>query len=67
MLFTNLIGLGAGPQVVGILSDLFSARSGAHSLRYALLIMVIFNIAAAALYLVAARTVREDLASRDND
>jgi predicted MFS family arabinose efflux permease len=67
MLFTNLIGLGAGPQVVGILSDLFSAGSGAHSLRYALLIMVIFNVGVAVLYLVAARTVREDLASRDND
>lgn len=67
MLCTNLIGLGAGPQAVGILSDHFSGRFGAHSLRYALLTVVVFNVVAAGLYLVAARTVRADIAARDDD
>ena len=37
----NLIGLGLGPQGVGILSDLLAATSGSESLRYALLIVVV--------------------------
>ncbi len=37
MLFVvNLIGLGLGPQLVGIASDLLAPRFGAESLRYAL-------------------------------
>lgn len=67
MLCTNLIGLGAGPQAVGILSDLFAERFGPYSLRYALLIVVVFNLFAAGLYLIAARSVRRDIASRDVD
>jgi len=67
MLCTNLVGLGAGPQAVGILSDYFSPRFGSQSLRYALLIMLIFNVVAAAFYLVAARSVRVDIASREEE
>jgi predicted MFS family arabinose efflux permease len=67
LLFTNLFGLGAGPQAVGILSDFFSPRFGSLSLRYALLFLCVFNLLAAVLYLIAARSVREDLASRDED
>lgn len=36
MLFANLIGMGIGPQVVGILSDMFMPAFGADSLRYAM-------------------------------
>jgi sugar phosphate permease len=39
MLLGNLIGLGVGPQVVGLASDLLSPRVGSDSLRYALLAM----------------------------
>lgn len=40
MLFVvNLIGMGLGPQAVGILSDVLAPEVGAESLRYALLIL----------------------------
>jgi MFS family permease len=67
MLCTNLIGLGAGPQVVGILSDVFAPRLGSVSLRYALLIVACSNLFAVVFYLMAARTVREEIAERGDD
>jgi uncharacterized membrane protein YuzA (DUF378 family) len=36
MLFINLIGLGLGPLLVGVLSDLLSSRYGEESLSVAL-------------------------------
>jgi predicted MFS family arabinose efflux permease len=66
LLVTNLIGLGAGPQVVGILSDFFSERFGAHSLRYALMIVGVTNLISAWFYFLASRTVRKDLATRED-
>jgi len=39
MLMANLIGFGIGPQLVGILSDLFMPTMGKESLRYAMLAM----------------------------
>lgn len=36
-LFSNLIGMGLGPLVAGVLSDAFQPWAGANSLRYALL------------------------------
>ena len=37
LLVINLIGLGIGPTVIGVLSDLYRPSMGAESLRYALL------------------------------
>jgi len=59
----NIIGLGAGPQAVGILNDVLSDRFGVEAIRYSLLLVGLTNLAAAALYLAAARGVRQDLAS----
>ena len=39
MLLGNLIGMGVGPQLVGLASDFLSSRVGSDSLRYALLAM----------------------------
>lgn len=39
MLFANLIGMGVGPQVVGMMSDLFSPILGDEALRYSMLVM----------------------------
>jgi MFS family permease len=62
----NIVGLGLGPQGVGILSDLLVPRFGNESLRYALLITVAGFAAWSVLhYALAARTLREDLTSRD--
>jgi len=58
----NIIGLGLGPQGVGIVSDLLSGDLGVESLRYALLITVVTCAAWSIFhYGMAARTLRADL------
>jgi MFS family permease len=61
MLLANLIGMGIGPQVVGILSDLLMPTLGANSLRYAMLIMSFVALWSAYHFWVAGRTVQADL------
>jgi MFS family permease len=39
MLIANLIGMGVGPQIVGILSDLLTPVAGADALRWAMMAM----------------------------
>jgi MFS family permease len=63
MLLANLIGLGVGPQMVGILSDLFQPRFGPDALRYAMLAMSTIALWAAYLFWSAGSTVRADLVS----
>ena len=62
LFLTNLIGLGIGPQLVGVLSDYFKADYGNESLRYSLMIFVCINLWAALHYVLANRYIREDLA-----
>lgn len=57
----NIIGMGLGPYVVGVLSDLLDLNYGIDSLRYALCIAVVGNVWASAHYFVGARTLRKDL------
>ena len=57
----NIIGMGLGPYVVGILSDLLAPAYAADSLRYALCIALTANIWASAHYFLGARTLRGDL------
>lgn len=61
----NIIGLGLGPQFAGIASDLLNAWTdlGADSLRWALVICLVFNLVSAAMYLAAGKTIRADLAA----
>lgn len=61
LFITNLVGLGLGPTVVGILSDTLSANYGMESLRYAILICLIVYFWAAFHFYLSAKTVREDL------
>lgn len=58
----NIIGLGLGPQMVGVASDLLSGPFGDDSLRWALIVTGLVNLWAVGHFLMAARTVREDLA-----
>ena len=61
----NLVGLGMGPQIVGVLSDVLKGRFGAESVRYALLWVVLVGAAWSTLhYLLAARTLRSDLQAK---
>ncbi|MEQ8690791.1 MAG: MFS transporter [Pseudomonadales bacterium] len=73
----NMIGLGLGPQGVGILSDVFASSYGNESLRYALMCFACLNVWAALHYFLASRTIEADLVrvsqgpiagmQRDND
>ena len=57
----NIIGLGFGPQVVGVISDILSDRYGTESLRYALLICSLVNIWAGIHYFLGGRHLKDDL------
>jgi len=59
----NIIGLGLGPQLIGIASDLLNPFYGDESLRYALLFVSMVYFWAAGHFWMAARTLRQDLAS----
>lgn len=61
MLVGSLIGMGLGPQLVGILSDLWRPALGVDSLRYAMLSMSFIGVSAAYYFWRVGRTVREDL------
>jgi predicted MFS family arabinose efflux permease len=56
----NLIGMGLGPVIVGLVSDHFKASMGEESIRYGLLVVVLSHLGGAALNLLAARHLRAD-------
>lgn len=60
LLFINLIGLGCGPQFVGILNDLMAPSFGDTAIRYSLLMIKVATAAAALLYWLAARSIQAD-------
>ena len=57
----NIIGMGCGPYVVGIFSDLLTPTYGIMSIRYALCLAVLANLWSAAHYLAGSKTLRQDL------
>ncbi len=60
----NIIGLGFGPQFIGIVADLLNAFTGLglESLRWALVISLGFSFVATFCYVRSARTLKADLA-----
>jgi MFS family permease len=58
----NIIGLGLGPQFVGILSDLLREVHGIESLRMALVIVLVFNVISTVFYVMSGRHLKSDLA-----
>lgn len=60
LLIINLIGLGLGPTMVGVLSDLFVPRFGNESLRYALLVIAAITPLAVLCYWRAAVLLKRD-------
>lgn len=60
MLVVNLVGLGLGPQFVGVLSDQFNAAGVGDPLRMALACVGVFFLVPAIAYLRAARTLSAD-------
>jgi predicted MFS family arabinose efflux permease len=63
MLLANLIGMGLGPQIVGILSDSLTPALQGDALRYAMLIVSLFAVWSAWHFWQASRTVADDLAT----
>lgn len=61
LFIVNIIGLGAGPQFVGIASDLLAQSRGQDSLRYALLLCSLFNLWAAVHFFLAGRVLPAEL------
>ena len=63
----NIIGMGFGPQLVGVMSDFFAPEYGKESLRIALFILSFLNLWCAYHYYTAARTLKSDLAAMNAD
>jgi len=57
----TLIGNGLGPSTTGKISDWLKPSYHDDSLRYALVIIGVVNVWAATHYLLASRTLRQDL------
>lgn len=60
-LILNLIGMGLGPQLTGIVSDLYEPAYGQESLRYALLTISLVSLWAAVHFVVGGRTLKADI------
>jgi predicted MFS family arabinose efflux permease len=58
----NMIGLGLGPLLTGLLSDWFTAQHGVVGLRYAMLSSYILGSSAIILFFIAGRHLLNDLA-----
>lgn len=63
MLLANLIGMGIGPQVVGILSDLLLPSLAGDSLRYAMMIMSFMALWGSYHFWKVGIAVKEDLSN----
>ena len=62
MLFIlNLIGLGAGPWVIGALNDSLASSYGDEAVRWSLLGVTLLGALGSIFFLLASRTLREDL------
>ncbi len=55
----NLVGMSIGPWVAGLLSDIFAADYGVHSLRHALFLLYFLNIWGILHYVLASRRLVE--------
>ncbi len=60
MFFSSLIGLGAGPLFVGVISDVLQPACGAHSLKWALVSATFILILSALHFYWASRTLLDE-------
>ena len=68
MLFiVNIVGAGAGPLIVGALSDLLAPDYGVDSIRYALVCSVLLGAAGSVLIMIAGRWLEADLERARSD
>jgi len=57
----NLVGLGFGPLVIGIVSDLLKPTFGTESLRWALTLLLLISVVSAVLFFIAAKKMVADI------
>lgn len=64
LFFANLIGLGLGPLSVGLISDLLARSMGSgDAIRWALISTSLVYVLAAAAFMVARKSIRQDIVS----
>jgi len=63
----NMVGLGAGPLIVGMLNDAMAPRFGDEAIRYSLLVVGVVGGFASIFFYLASRGLREDLAMARGD
>ena len=61
LFINNIIGLGLGPLMIGVLSDYFSTDYGARALPYAMVASALLVIWASFHLWLASRTLRADI------
>ncbi len=61
----NIVGLGLGPLLVGVLNDQLAGVYGDASIRYSLLFVALIGGLASVFFWLASASLREDLAARD--
>lgn len=65
-LIINLIGLGFGPMIVGMISDALKPSLGVESLRWALSIIIIMSIFSAVFFFITAKKLVIDLKGKES-
>ena len=60
MFAAAVFGIGAGPFVVGVLSDMMGKWAGEESLRYALIVASVFILIPVVHFVLGARTLVRD-------
>jgi predicted MFS family arabinose efflux permease len=63
----NLVGMGLGPLLVGVLNDWLEPTYGASAVRYSLMFAAVPHALAAIFNLLAVRTLRENLARAEGE
>ncbi len=64
-LIINLVGLGFGPMIVGMISDALKPSLGNESLRWALSIIIIISLISAVFFFVSAKKLLIDLKGKE--
>jgi len=59
---SNIVGLGGGPQIAGLLNDWLEPSYGAAAVRWSLFILTFANLAAAGAFLMISRSLARDAA-----
>ncbi len=60
LLINNLIGIGLGDFLIGLMSDTLKAQYGAESLRYSIMSGTVFYVLASILLFLASKTLEKD-------